>query len=209
MLKRKDFIINTIKIDPNKKYTLIHGDTLEILPQFEPNLFDAVIADPPYASGSTTMKGRMMDTAKKYTNNKINSILPNFEGDQQDQLSWILWSSMWMGMCKEVLKPGGVFAFFIDWRQVPAMSIAIQMAGLTWRGTVAWDKRNSRPQKGRFKQQCEFIMWGSNGKLDVKRNVPVLPGLFSYCNVQGKKRLHQTQKPLQLMKDIVYSNIKV
>ncbi|MCK4500182.1 site-specific DNA-methyltransferase [Candidatus Babeliales bacterium] len=105
-------------------------------------------------------------------------------------------------MCKEVLKPGGVFAFFIDWRQVPAMSIAIQMAGLTWRGTVAWDKRNSRPQKGRFKQQCEFIMWGSNGKLDVKRNVPVLPGLFSYCNVQGKKRLHQTQKPLQLMKDI-------
>ncbi|MCK4500183.1 site-specific DNA-methyltransferase [Candidatus Babeliales bacterium] len=64
MLKRKDFIINTIKIDPNKKYTLIHGDTLEILPQFEPNLFDAVIADPPYASGSTTMKGRMMDTAK-------------------------------------------------------------------------------------------------------------------------------------------------
>ena len=143
-----------------------------------------------------------METAKKYTNNKIDNLLPNFEGDQQDQLSWIIWSSMWMGMCKETLKPGGVFAFFIDWRQIPAMSIAIQMAGLTWRGTAVWDKRNSRPQQGRFKQQCEFIMWGSKGKLDVKRDVPVMPGLFSYCNVQGKKRIHQTQKPLQLMKDI-------
>lgn len=143
-----------------------------------------------------------MDTAKKYTNNKVNNILPNFEGDQQDQLSWVLWSAVWMGMCKEALKPGGVFAFFIDWRQVPAMSIAIQMAGLTWRGIAVWDKRNSRPQKGRFKQQCEFVMWGSRGKLDINRDVKTLPGLFSYCNVQGKKRLHQTQKPLQLMKDI-------
>lgn len=181
----------------------MHGDALDLLTKFEPNTFDAVITDPPYASGSTTMKGRMKTTAQKYTDNKVNSMLPNFEGDQQDQISWILWSAVWMGMCKEALKPGGVFAFFIDWRQVPAMSIAIQMAGLTPRGTVVWDKRNSRPQKGRFKQQCEFVMWGSNGKLDINRNVPILPGLYSYSNVQGKKRLHQTQKPLSLMNDVI------
>jgi len=185
------------------KYELIHGDALDILPKFELNTFDAVIADPPYASGSTTMKGRLKSTAQKYTDNKINSILPNFEGDQQDQLSWIVWSAVWMGMCKDVLKPGGVFAFFIDWRQIPAMSIAIQMAGLTHRGTVVWDKKNSRPQKGRFRQQCEFIMWGSKGKLDINRDVPILPGIYSYSNVQGKKRLHQTQKPIPLMSDVI------
>jgi site-specific DNA-methyltransferase (adenine-specific) len=202
-LKRKEVeIIDKITIDKHKKYQLIHGDALDVLPKFEPNVFDAVITDPPYASGSTTMKGRMKSTAQKYTDNKINSILPNFEGDQQDQLSWILWSAVWMGMCKDALKQGGVFAFFIDWRQVPAMSIAIQMAGLTHRGTVVWDKRNSRPQKGRFKQQCEFIMWGSKGKLDTNRPVSILPGIYSYSNVQGKKRLHQTQKPISLMSDI-------
>ena len=182
---------------------MIHGDALDIIPRLEANTFDAILTDPPYASGSTTMKGRMLDTAKKYTSAKINNILPNFEGDQQDQLSWIIWSAVWMGMCKDVLKPGGVFAFFIDWRQIPAMSIAIQMAGLTPRGTVVWDKRNSRPQKGRFKQQCEFIMWGSKGKLDINRDVPILPGIYSYSNVQGKKRLHQTQKPIPLMSDVI------
>lgn len=192
-----------IKIDKTKPYTLLKGDALELLPLFEPNTFDAVICDPPYASGSTTTKGRMMTTARKYTNAKVNNPLPNFAGDQQDQLSWTVWTIMWMNKVKEVLKDGGVFAFFIDWRQLPAMSIAIQIAGLTWRGTAVWDKRNSRPQKGRFRQQTEYVMWGSKGKLDIKRNVPVLPGLYSYSNVQGAKRLHQTQKPLQLMRDIV------
>ncbi len=52
-----------------------------------------------------------------------------------------------MSRVKDVLRDGGVFAFFIDWRQLPAMSIALQIAGLTWRGIAVWDKRNSRPQK--------------------------------------------------------------
>jgi len=192
-----------IVIDKSKPYTLLKGDALELLPLFEPNTFDAVITDPPYASGSTTTKGRMMTTARKYTNAKVNNPLPNFAGDQQDQLSWTVWTIMWMNRVKDVLREGGVFAFFIDWRQLPAMSIALQIAGLTWRGIMVWDKRNSRPQKGRPKQQTEYILWGSKGKLDINRNVPVLPGLYSYSNVQGVKRLHQTQKPLQLMRDII------
>ena len=41
----------------------------------------------------------------------------------------------------------------IDWRQLPAASDALQWAGWIWRGTAVWDKGNSRPQKGRFRQQ--------------------------------------------------------
>ena len=41
-----------------------------------------------------------------------------------------------------------------------------------------------------------------NGKLPVDRPVPVLPGVFQAGNVQGGKRLHQTQKPLELMRYI-------
>lgn len=192
-----------IVIDYNKPYTLLQGDALELLPLFEPSSVDAVITDPPYASGSTGTSGRMMTTSRKYTNVKVNNPLPDFAGDQQDQLSWTVWTIMWMNRVRNVLRDGGVFAFFIDWRQLPAMSIAIQVAGLTWRGIMVWDKRNSRPQKGRPKQQTEYILWGSKGKLEINRNVPVLPGLYSYCNVQGKKRLHQTQKPLELMRDVI------
>ena len=64
-----------------------------------------------------------------------------------------------------------------------------------------WDKVASRPQKGRFRQQSEYIVWGSNGKMPLKRNVGCLPGVFRYPNPQN--RIHVTEKPLQLMRDVV------
>ena len=57
-----------------------------------------------------------------------------------------------------------------------------------------WDKGNSRPQKGRFRQQAEYIVWGSNGDMPVSRPVPCLPGVFKYGNPQN--RIHLTEKPV-------------
>ena len=176
---------------------------LELLPFFEPNTFDALITDPPYSSGGKTTQQRQQNTGKKYTSRDANKQLPNFEGDQKDQRSWTMWMYHWLEDARKLVKPGGVFALFIDWRQYPAMSDALQWSGWTWRGVAVWDKKNSRPQKGRFRQQSEFILWGSNGKLDIKRDVPVLPGVYTYSNTSGIKRLHQTQKPLQLMRDVI------
>ena len=98
---------------------------------------------------------------------------------------------------------GSVLVSFCDWRQLPLLTDAIQWAGWQWRGTLTWDKISSRPQKGRFRQQAEFAVWASNGRLPLDRPVPVLPGVFRYTNVQGSARLHQTQKPLALMREIV------
>ncbi len=64
-----------------------------------------------------------------------------------------------------------------------------------------WDKGNSRPQKGRFRQQAEYIVWGSNGPMPISRPVACLPGVFRYGNPQN--RIHVTEKPLQLMKDVI------
>ena len=75
------------------------------------------------------------------------------------------------------------------------------VGGWIWRGTAVWDKGNSRPQKGRFRQQAEYIVWGSNGDMPISRPVPCLPGVFKYGNPQN--RIHLTEKPLQLMRDIV------
>ena len=52
---------------------------------------------------------------------------------------------------------------------------ALQWAGWIWRGTAVWDKGNSRPQKGRFRQQAEYIVWGSNGPMPINRPVSCLP----------------------------------
>ena len=48
------------------------------------------------------------------------------------------------------------------------------------------DRGNSRPQKGRFRQQAESIVWGSNGDMPISRPVPCLPGVFKYGNPQNR-----------------------
>ena len=44
-------------------------------------------------------------------------------------------------------------------------------------------------------------MWGSNGPMPINRPVSCLPGVFRYGNPQN--RIHVTEKPLQLMKDVI------
>ena len=73
--------------------------------------------------------------------------------------------------------------------------------GLTGRKLMVDTYGGLAPQKGRFRQQAEYIVWGSNGDMPVSRPVPCLPGVFKYGNPQN--RIHLTEKPLQLMQDLV------
>jgi site-specific DNA-methyltransferase (adenine-specific) len=183
--------------------TIIYGDVLEVLRRFEDNTFGAVITDPPYASGGLHAKDRQATTAAKYTANKTNNPLPNFEGDNKDQLSWMLWCTTWLRECKRVCKKGAPICVFIDFRQLDALKWAMQWADWLVNGIVVWDKTEIvRPQLGRFRSQCEFILWGSKGVMRLNRNVPVLKGCYRYPTL-NRGKLHQTQKPLALMQDIV------
>ena len=184
----------------NDKWEIIHGDALKVLREFAPNTFDAVITDPPYASGGRTQAEKNKSTDKKYSS-MGESAPPPFDGDSKDQRSWTRWAAEWLYDARKVCKPGAPVCMFIAWRQLPAASDALQWAGLIWRGTAVWDKGNSRPQKGRFRQQAEYIVWGSNGDMPISRPVPCLPGVFKYGNPQN--RIHLTEKPLQLMRDVV------
>lgn len=107
----------------------------------------------------------------------------------------------WLYDVRKACKKGAPICLFIDWRQYPSITDALQWAGWIWRGTAVWDKGNSRPQKGRFRQQAEYIVWGSNGPMPINRPVSCLPGVFRYGNPQN--RIHVTEKPLQLMKDVI------
>ena len=49
------------------RWEIIHGDSLTVLESFPPGTFDAVITDPPYASGGRTQAEKSKATAKKYS----------------------------------------------------------------------------------------------------------------------------------------------
>ena len=139
--------------------SLKRANNSTVLESFPPSTFDAVITDPPYASGGRTQAEKSKATAKKYSSMGGNAP-PDFDGDAKDQRSWTRWAAEWLYLARRASKPGAPVCMFIDWRQLPCASDALQWAGWIWRGIAVWDKGNSRPQKGRFRQQAEYIVWG-------------------------------------------------
>lgn len=187
-----------------KGITLYHGDCLTILSELPEATFDAVITDPPYCSGGTTLSAKSQDPSVKYCQDNKTLGRPTFGGDAKDQRSFIFWCSMWMSLCRRKLKETGYALAFTDWRQLPATTDYFQAAGLTWRGVIAWNKgRASRsPHKGYFRHQCEYLAWGSNGKCRKAEHAGPYDGCVDH-KVSQSDKWHMTGKPTELMKQLV------
>ncbi|KMS66596.1 DNA methylase [Streptomyces viridochromogenes] len=185
-------------------FSLHQGDALAVLAGLPDNCVDSVITDPPYNSGGRTAKERTSRSAKqKYTSADAGHELADFTGENMDQRSYGFWLTQIMTEAHRLTKVGGTALLFTDWRQLPITTDAIQAAGWLWRGVLAWHKPQARPQKGRFTQNCEFIVWASNGPIDAARNPVYLPGLYSASQPSGKARQHITQKPVSVMRELV------
>ena len=102
----------------NPQWEIIQGDALKVLSGFAPGTFDAVITDPPYASGGRTQAEKNKSTAKKYSNMGDHAP-PPFDGDAKDQRSWTRWAAEWLYDARKICKPGAPVCMFIDWRQLP------------------------------------------------------------------------------------------
>ncbi|MEU7205619.1 site-specific DNA-methyltransferase [Streptomyces sp. NPDC045470] len=185
-------------------FSLHQGDALDILAGLPDGCVDSVITDPPYNSGGRTAKERTSRSAKqKYTSADATHTLGDFTGENMDQRSYGFWLTQIMTQAHRLTRTGGTALLFTDWRQLPVTTDAIQAAGWLWRGVLAWNKPQVRPQKGRFKQSCEFIVWASKGPIDAARNPVYLPGFYTASQPSGKVRQHITQKPVEVMRELV------
>jgi len=183
--------------------TVICGDTRRVLADLTPGQFDLIATDPPYSSGGQFRGDRAQPTSAKY-NRAEYEYRPDFAGDSRDQRTYLLWSELWLGDCLRLAAPGCALAVFTDWRQLSTVTDAIQVAGWVFRGLAIWDKVQTRPQKGWFRQDSEFIVLGSAGPLDrsTKEGAKVSPGIFRHFPNPNKRR-HPTEKPVPLMADII------
>ena len=187
------------------QYAVIHGNSWRVRRSLPSGSIDVDLSDPPYSSGGLTRGDRTASTDTKYTQSGHKGRRPDFTGDAMDQRSWMRWCTMWMEEARRCANPTtGKLAAFIDWRQSPLMTDAIQAAGWIWRGTATWDKgEGSRPNPGGFRSQNEFIQWATVGPLPAPvPGVIILPGCFHFP-VRQEDKHHQTGKPTPLMRELV------
>ncbi|MDR1701323.1 MAG: site-specific DNA-methyltransferase [Sporomusaceae bacterium] len=177
---------------------------MDILKQIPSNSVDAVITDPPYASGGRSGSERAQDPIKKYQQTSVKLVRPSFPGDAKDARSWLHWCTLWIAECHRITKEGGYFLMFSDWRQLPLASDALQFGDFIWRGTIAWDKTECAraPHKGYFRHQCEYILWGTKNSCKKAAHAGPFPGCYRFPIKQNDK-FHLTGKPTPLMEQLV------
>jgi site-specific DNA-methyltransferase (adenine-specific) len=190
-------------LEGRARWCVVRGDSMRAIEALPVASIDAVITDPPYSSGGMFRGDRARSTDQKYTRTEARGARPDFAGDVRDQRSFALWWTLWGSLARERARRGAMIAAFSDWRQCGATQDAIQCAGWILRGLAVWDKgAGARPAPGGFRQQAEFVHWGSLGPLPpCVTGVTVLPGVIP-ATVRADDKHHQTGKPTDLMRPI-------
>lgn len=173
--------------------TIYHADCFDLLHQL--NGLTAVVTDPPYSSGGAFRGDRAQQTTTKYVNSDTAAYRPEFAGDNRDQRSFLAWSSLWLTAARHASNPGAVLCSFIDWRQLPVLTDAVQAGGWTWRNLATWWKPGVRMQRGRFSASAEYVVYATNGPaLDASES----PQNVFACKIDGD-RDHIAQEPAPVM----------
>ena len=169
------------KNETTPRWQLIHGEALQVLQTLPPASVDAVICDPPYSSGGFSRDDKSKTPDQKYTQSGREGRFPDFSGDNRDQRSYLTWCALWMDAALAALKPGGYFLAFTDWRQLPVMTDAVQVAGVFWRG---------------------IVVWGTKGPAVIATHDGPYPGCITAPVLQHDKH-HVTGKPTALMAELI------
>lgn len=174
---------------------LYNGDSLKFISQLqaEKKQFEAVLTDPPYCS---RISGKGL--SKYYDGETLN--MEEYFCENLSPAAFLMQTRLWVQEAARLLKAGGYFFIFSDFRQIPFFSICLELGGLDYRGVIVWDKKNARPQKGQFTQSCEFILWGTKGRPLTDK---ILRGRYEVPSILSKLRAHPCEKPVPLLEEIL------
>jgi site-specific DNA-methyltransferase (adenine-specific) len=173
---------------------IYHGDVLDVLTDLDVAV-DAVVTDPPYASGtrheaSKSSSGAML-RAGRFSDRPI-------ELDQMTTTGFVwLLRAVACGV-RPMLVDGGSFLSFIDWRQWPNLVGALETTNLRVQGMVVWDKGHFGLGNG-FRSQHELICHASKG-------VPVIydKGVGNVLHAVRQEPVdHPSPKPVGVMEYLI------
>lgn len=145
--------------------TILHGDVLDILPSIEHSV-DAVLTDPPYASGTRMEAHKSSSGAmlRKTTERNAKTRFADrpIELDQMTTTGFVWLMRAVANDCRHLLPEGGSFLSFIDWRQESNLMGALESCNLRIQKSVVWNKGSMGLGNG-FRSQHERIIHAAKG----------------------------------------------
>lgn len=192
-------------------FTLLNGDTFELLPQFNFH-FDMAFADPPYFlsnDGISVQAGKIVSVNKGEWD----------KGDSPEHINDF--NRQWISLCREKLKDNGTIWISGTFHNIFSVANNLTEQGFKILNVITWAKTNPPPNIScrYFTYSTEFIIWARksakkphrfNYELmkqlnDDKQMTDVwrLPAIAPWEKTCGK---HPTQKPLALLTRIILAS---
>ena len=198
---------------PDHDFTLLKGDCIELLGQFDFE-FDMIFADPPYflSNGGISVQSGKQVSVNKGDWDKSRG----FQKDNEFNYSWLK-------SCRKKLKENGTIWISGTYHNI--FSVAQILTELNFRilNCITWAKTNPPPNLSCkfFTHSTEFILWARKNKkithyynYDLMkcinggtqmRDLWTLPTIAKWEKSCGK---HPTQKPLPLLARIILASTK-
>lgn len=195
----------------DKAFTLLQGDCVELLNQFDFK-FDMIFADPPYFlsnDGISVQSGKMVSVNKGDWDKS-----QGFEKDNEFNYNWLK-------ACQNHLTDNGTIWISGTFHNIFSVAQMITELGFKILNCITWAKTNPPPNLScrYFTHSTEFIIWARkskksshyynyelmkeiNGGTQMK-DVWNLPAIAPWEKSCGK---HPTQKPLALLTRIILAS---
>lgn len=198
---------------PNRDFTLLHGDCIRLMGEFDFK-FDMIFADPPYFlsnGGISVQSGKVVCVDKGEWD----------KGGSPEHID--LFNEEWIAECREHLKENGTIWISGTYHNIFSVANKLTQLGFKILNVITWAKTNPPPNIScrYFTYSTEFIIWArkcpkkphyfnydlmkllneNKQMTDVWR----LPAIARWEKSQGK---HPTQKPLALLVRIILASTR-
>lgn len=197
----------------DKNFYLLHGNTMELLPQFE-HKFDMVFADPPYFlsnNGLSIQNGQIVSVNKgKWDKSEGFEFINDF-------------NRKWLSLVRDKMKEDATIWISGTMHNIFSVGQILTELGFKILNIITWEKTNPPPNFScrYFTYSTEQIIWARknekvphyfnydlmkqlNGNRQMK-DVWTLPAIAPWEKSCGK---HPTQKPLSVLTRLILASTK-
>lgn len=204
-------MINPYYKSPNRDFTLLHGDCMQILRKFDFK-FSCIFADPPYFlsnGGISVHAGKIVSVNKgEWDKGKSQQEIMDFNME-------------WLSLCRDKLKENGTIWISGTYHNIFTVANCLTKLGYKILNVVTWAKTNPPPNIScrYFTYSTEFIIWARKSEkkphyfnYDLMKQINGdkqmtdvwhLPAIAQWEKSCGK---HPTQKPIALLSRILMAS---
>lgn len=179
------------------KVTLLQGDCMELIKNIPDNSISCIITDPPYKMNHSTGGCTNIGMKNKWQGNiKAGNTVMGFD------LS--IKFSDWLPEIYRVLQESGHCYIFCNDKNLQELMNECSKVGFRESNILVWIKNNACPNRY-YMKNCEFILFLYKGAAKPINNMGDKAAI-QVDNINGKNKLHPTQKPIGLLKRFVLNS---